>query len=180
MSGVPFVTRQAWGAKARVGAAIPIIWGDVLGIAVQWTANPATPNDHTLCDDLVRGEQATQMAKGYRDIAYNALICKHGYIYEGRWINDTSGANGTTLSNETYFAVSFLVGETEKAPAVMWTAFQWIRSQVLFKNSNARDVQPHSHFVPTQCPGDFLRADIVAKKYLAPVVVVPLPTVSLS
>jgi len=148
---------------------IPINFGGLKGMAVHWPGQATTPNDHSLCDDLVRGEQANQMnSRGYRDIAYNALICKHGYVYEGRWFNDQSGSNGTTAANQTYFAVSFLVGEQEKAPDVMWAAFRDIRALVLQHAKQATDVQPHSHFVADQCPGDYLRADIAAKKYVPP------------
>lgn len=158
-----FVTRARWGAKAPTSR-IPWVWDDVLGIAVHWPGGN-TPNDHSQCDDVVRSEQANQMnTRGYRDIAYNALICKHGYVYEGRWFNDESGANGTTAGNQTYFAVSFLVGLTEEPPQVMYDAFKEVRALVLAKQPHATAIQPHSHFVQDQCPGDRLRAAIAAGK----------------
>ena len=40
--------------------------------------------DHSLCPGLVRGIQNFHMdGRGWSDIAYNFLICPHGYTFEG-------------------------------------------------------------------------------------------------
>ncbi len=53
-----------------------------------------------------------QKTKGWLDIAYNHVFCRHGYVFVGRGFGVRSAANGTAESNDAYFAVCFLGDDT--------------------------------------------------------------------
>lgn len=96
------------------------------------------------------------MGQDYRDIAYNAVVCGHGQVFEARWFNDRSGANGNAAGNDRYFAVCFL-GKNPRPTYERARALRFIRRQLRKRAPQARRVRPHSDFVPTACPGDPMR-----------------------
>ena len=94
------------------------------GICVHWSGATFRQNDHKLCAGQVRGIQRYhQQNKGWADIAYNYLICRHGYVFVGRGEQAASAANGTTAANMTYPAVCFLAGPGEPASGVAMQQF---------------------------------------------------------
>src|SRR5699024_5439744 len=56
----------------------------------------------------VRGIQEEHLNGDYDDIAYNYLVCRHGYIYIGRGYQYQSAANRD--GNSTYYAICGLTG----------------------------------------------------------------------
>ena len=159
-----FVPREAWGAKgARSVAEIH----NVRGLAVHYSGMDADEvGDHARCSDRVRGIQRFhQGTRGWADIAYSFLVCKHGAIFEGRGAYRRSAANGTDAGNDRFLAVCFLGDDSagrddvtdagRRALRVLWAAVRgW--------HPTAVEVVPHSQFKPTMCPGDELRAWIQA------------------
>lgn len=109
-----FVTRAEWGARAprhRSTASLRAVsTGHWNGGAV--TIGGETTFDHRYCASLVRGTQNFHMdEQGWSDIAYNFVVCQHGYVFEGRGLNVINGANGTNTANASSHAVMALSGQ---------------------------------------------------------------------
>jgi hypothetical protein len=151
-----FVSRAQWGAKppkptSKLG--IP------RGAALHYEGPTIGLIDHAHCAELVRSIQNYHMfTKGWADIAYNALVCQHGWIYEGRWLGVRSAAQGTNDGNDHYYAICYLggVGDpfTPEAQQGFTDAMNYFRAN----GGMGREVRPHSSFHPTSCPGDAIRA----------------------
>ena len=121
---------------------------------------------HRDCAARVRAIQRYHMeVKGWLDIAYNHLFCRHGYVFAGRGFGARSAANGTAEANDEYFAVCFLgddsVGRADVTPAARRALRQLIR-EYRRRYRAAQQVRPHSDFYATACPGDELRTLIRA------------------
>ena len=99
--------------------------------------------------------------RGWLDIAYNHVFCRHGYVFVGRGFGARSAANGTNEANDHYFAICFLgddsVGRADVTPEARRVLRQLI-AEYRRRYPKAREVRPHSYFVATQCPGNELRA----------------------
>lgn len=155
------VTRKQWGARPAAQKTA-LDRKQVKGIAVHYSASNADEqSDHRNCASRVRGIQSYHMAtKGWNDIAYNFLVCKHGYIYVGRgWFN-RSAAQGTNAGNSEYLAVCFLGDDTKgrddvtaEGRAAYLRVFK--RFKVWYRRTAV--LKPHSAFTSTSCPGDELR-----------------------
>lgn len=157
--GVKLVTRAEWGArdpKARTPARLTD------GCTLHWEGpHMGWPWDHAACAGKVRTIQNFHMdSRGWNDIAYNALYCGHGFVFEGRWINQRSGANGTNLGNDTSYAICFIGGEGDTFTAEAHLA-ALVCCAYLRRNGGAGlHVRPHSYWFSTACPGDVIRSDI--------------------
>jgi hypothetical protein len=117
---------------------------------------------HRNCAARVRGMQRFHMeTRGWLDIAYNHVFCRHGYVFIGRGFGVRSAANGTNESNDHYFAICFL-GDDSKGRADVTPEARRALEQLIHeyrrRYPRAREVRPHSDFVATACPGDELRA----------------------
>ncbi|MFE5550102.1 N-acetylmuramoyl-L-alanine amidase [Streptomyces sp. NPDC056534] len=91
-------------------------------------------------------------------IAYNYLICTHGYVFEGRGMWKRSGANGSTSGNQNWYAVCGLVGGTPGnydtiSPSLI-SAFQATISQLRSHGGAAPGINVHLDHVATECPGN--------------------------
>lgn len=151
-----FVTRAAWGARAPKSTS-PI--SEVLGDALHYEGPAMGSFPHTSCASKVRGIQAFHMdGRGWADIAYSAVVCPHGYVYEGRGKGRRSAAQGTNDGNAHYYAVCGLWGQgdpvTDAAKQAYLDAFAWL--------GGGGQRRPHSSFHATACPGDPVRAWIAA------------------
>ena len=150
------VTRAGWGARApkgTTGIASPV------GHGVHWEGPRMGTFPHESCAAKVRGIQRFHMdARGWADIAYNALVCPHGVVYEGRGPGRRSAANGTNDGNARYYAVCYLSGEgdpfTDAARQGYLDAFAWLRA--------GGERRPHRSFKATACPGNEITAWINA------------------
>jgi peptidoglycan hydrolase-like protein with peptidoglycan-binding domain len=155
-----FVGRAEWGA--RLPKAVNGIPGPVYGIAYHYEGPTMGVFDHSRCAGKVRGIQDFHMdTRGWSDIAYTAVICPHGFIFEGRWAGVRTAANGTNSGNDHFYALCFLGGVGDPFPIEGKRAFvdatAWLRI-----NSAGNDIKPHSWFKPTSCPGDAIRDWIAA------------------
>lgn len=153
------ITRMEWGARPR-GATMeshPI--GSTLGITAHWEGPRMGSFPHTECDNHVRTIEAFHRdVRGWSDIAYNALVCPHGYVFEGRGAGVRSAANGYTQVNEDWYAVCYLggVGDpfTDEAKQGFLDAFGWLERA---GNAGPRR-NGHRDHKPTDCPGDVIYA----------------------
>jgi len=128
--------------------------------------NADEQRQHVNCPARILAAQRYHMEeKGWLDIAYNHLFCRHGFVFVGRGFGVRSAANGTTEANDSYFAVCFLgddsVGRADVTPEARRALQQLIR-EYRRRYAAAREVRPHSDFYATACPGDELRALIKA------------------
>jgi hypothetical protein len=154
------VTREGWHARpprdqTRLDRAAQH------GTAVHYSAADADEQAaHARCASRVRSIQAYHMdTKQWADIAYSYLVCKHGYVFEGRGRGIRTAAQGTNAGNDAWHAVCFLGDDTAGRDDVTDLGREAIRDAVRHCNawSNATGVRPHSAFHATGCPGDDLR-----------------------
>jgi hypothetical protein len=171
-SGLPdkFVSRAAWGArapKARHTNITPSRGGTALHYeGPDLGAKGPAVWSHADCAGMVRGIQKFHMdTRGWDDIAYTAVVCPHGYVFEGRGVGQRTAAQGTNLGNQNYYALCGLWGEgdsfTDAAKVGYDQGIQWLR-----RKGAGTDVQPHQHFHSTSCPGSAVMAWLKAGRPL--------------
>lgn len=146
------VTRAQWGARPRKGNPTPL---RPTGATAHWEGPRMGTFSHDACPSKVRQIQAFHMDdRGWSDIAYNALVCPHGYVFEGRGPGVRSAANGTDDGNGADVAVCYLSGEgdpfTAEGQAAMADAMHWL--------SPGGQRHAHRDWKPTACPGDTIAA----------------------
>jgi hypothetical protein len=117
---------------------------------------------HANCAARIRAIQAFHMdGRGWLDIAYNHVFCRHGFVFAGRGFGARSAANGTTRANDAYFAICFLGNDSAGRADITPPGFRALASLVREyrrRYPGGRRVRPHSDFFATECPGDELRA----------------------
>lgn len=150
----PFVPRSEWGARPATGRA-PI--NATFGTTIHWEGPQMGIHPHSACASYVRGIQRFHMdTRGWTDIAYSAVVCPHGYVFEGRWVNRKTGANGTNVGNATAYAICYLGGQgdpfTPEARVAIYDATVHLRSH----GGAGPGVNCHRDWKPTACPGDFI------------------------
>jgi N-acetylmuramoyl-L-alanine amidase len=159
---VKIVTRHAWGAvppKGRDG----LLPADARGVAVHYTGMDADEQAlHMNCAGRVRGIQRYHMEeKGWLDIAYSHLVCRHGYVFVARGYGIRTAANGTTAANDHYFAICFLGNDSQGRADLTREARHALGELIRdyrHRYPRALRVRPHSAFVRTDCPGLELKA----------------------
>jgi hypothetical protein len=152
-----FVSRAEWGSSG-VGAtpsSHPI--GTVYGITAHWEGPGIGGFPHSRCARKVRAiERFHKVNRGWADIAYNAVVCPHGYVFEGRGPNVRSASNGTSSigGNDHWYGVCYLGGTgdpfTEAGKAGFLDAFDWLTR----KGGAGPQRNGHRDHHATACPGD--------------------------
>lgn len=125
-------------------------------MTLHWEGPHMGSFSHWACDDKVRQIQRFHMdVRDWADIAYTALVCPHGYIFEGRGPHVRTAANGTDYGNEHYYAVCYLGGEgdpfTEEGQHGFRRAVRWLR-----REGAGHKVNGHRDHKQTACPGDVI------------------------
>ncbi|MER5862361.1 N-acetylmuramoyl-L-alanine amidase [Kitasatospora sp. NPDC002040] len=154
-----FVSRAQWGAQPPRGD-----WRQIPGtrgvkIHYEGTAVPADlPADHDRCAGRVRAIQNAHMAdrnEGWIDIAYTAVVCPHGQVFEGRGAHHQTGANGGASLNRDHYAVCAMVGDsglTEPTEAMLHglrDAVEWLQRD----GGAGGEIKGHRDGYATSCPG---------------------------
>lgn len=154
-----YISRSGWGAKPPAGRPTILLASRVDAVVYHYTAAGSDEQaDHKNCAGRVRGVQAFhQNTRGWNDIAYNYLVCKHGCIFEGRGIENKSAATGA--DNSHTLAVCFLGDDTAGRDDVTAAGRQalveitrWIRQ----RRPAATGLKGHRDYMQTSCPGDEL------------------------
>lgn len=152
------VTRAEWGAAAPRDGILGLTptygtTGHYNGPDI-WSGRPIAQWDHASCPTKVRGIQAFHMgpARGWLDIAYNHLICPHGYTFEGRGFDRRSAGNGTNEGNATSLAAMLLIGGTEPVTGAMADEFARYCQHARTVGAGP-NVGPHDRWISTDCPG---------------------------
>jgi peptidoglycan hydrolase-like protein with peptidoglycan-binding domain len=149
-----FVRRSEWGAPSTSAAQYI---GSTKGVKVHYLGSPYTSRDHSKCDDQVRAIRAAHLRspEGYSDIAYNMLVCEHGYVYEGRGALKKTGANGSSMLNSRHYAVCALLGSsglTKPTDAMLHglrDAIEYLRTH----GAAGSEILGHRDGYATACPG---------------------------
>lgn len=176
MAALPknYVSRSGWRAKPPVSRPTILLASRVDTVVFHYTAADSDEqSNHANCAQRVRGIQTFhQNTRGWNDIAYNYLTCKHGYIFEGRGIENKSAATGA--DNSHTLAVCFLGDDTvnrdDVTPdgrAALVEITRWIRQ----RRPAARNLKGHRDFMQTSCPGDELYKYVHSKVFAAQLVV---------
>lgn len=155
-----FVEREDWGAPATSPASY---LASARGVKIHYLGTAYTSRAHSLCDDYVRSIRASHLAnvrENYVDIAYTALVCEHGWVFEGRGTHKRPGANGNADLNGRDYAVCALLGSSglvtppDAMLAGLRDAIDWLR-----RDGDAGDwLGGHRDGYATECPGDQLYA----------------------
>jgi N-acetylmuramoyl-L-alanine amidase len=162
-----FVTRSEWGARPP-RATTRLSRVDTM--VAHYTANNADERaSHANCAVRVRGVQNYHMDhNGWNDIAYSFLVCKHGYVFEGRGYRNRTAATGA--DNNHTLAVSFLgddtVGRDDVTDAGR-TAFVQITQEIQRRWRKRMLYRGHRDFTATTCPGDELYRYIRSSRFAA-------------
>jgi hypothetical protein len=173
-----FIDRDRWGARpprSRDGFDPPH-----RGIAIHWTGLPRAENPHwPTCYDQMGGVQDFHMdAATHRwpDIGYNAVVCNHGFVFEGRWFDAQPTAQGVGGENfnDDYFAVAWIGGKGQTPSEAAKVGIGLVVDEAV-RRGFPRVLRPHSWFKTTTCPGDVMRGLIVAGEWDATPVPVPPP-----
>jgi hypothetical protein len=93
-------------------------------------------------------------SRDWSDIAYNFLVCPHGYIFEGRGLNVINGANGTNTANQNSHAICMLAGEGNDFPDVEKQAFRECVRYISAHTKAPDQCVGHRDHKSTACPGD--------------------------
>ncbi|MET0785493.1 MAG: hypothetical protein ABWY25_02150 [Paenisporosarcina sp.] len=146
------VTRDQWGARRPKNRVTGSLTGPSTG---HWNGPQIPVVDHSKCAAQVRGVQNFHMdSRGWSDIAYNFVICPHGYTFEGRGLNVINGANGTNTANRTSHAIMWLAGKDNP-----FTDAEKIEFRECVKYVDDNTMAPdsavgHRDHKSTECPGN--------------------------
>lgn len=133
------------------------------GVKIHYLGTRYDSRSHDRCDDYVRGIRASHLAnkkEGYVDIAYSAVVCEHGTVYEGRGPHRKTGANGNSTLNGAHYAVCALLGSSglTTPPTAMLgglrDAIDWLRDA----GDAGHEIRGHKDGHATACPGAALYA----------------------
>lgn len=160
------ITRANWGARPSRYALTYIEGTQGVKVHYEGTYVPkslADPQAHSTCAGRMRDLQASHLnnrTEDYSDIAYNAVVCPHGSVFEGRGAHRKTGANGTAALNTADYAVCAMLGASGLVvppPAMLdgiVDAIGWLRNA---GNAGNR-IRGHRDGYATACPGDRLYA----------------------
>ncbi|MET8641370.1 peptidoglycan-binding protein [Streptomyces sp. NPDC004675] len=158
------VTRSQWGARPPHYSLVSI--ASTKGVKIHYEGayvakSLADPGAHGSCADHMRDIQASHLAntkEDYSDIAYNAVVCPHGSVFEGRGLHHKTGANGNQELNAKDYAVCAMLGNSGlvQPPDAMLDglvdAIQWLRNG----GGAGSEILGHRDGYATACPGDAL------------------------
>jgi hypothetical protein len=149
------ITRDAWGSTGQrpTNSTHPI--GATRGITVHRVDTSDAGLDHARCARRVRVlERFDEVNRGLAGIAYNALVCPHGSVFEGRGPGVRSAANGYGTGDDDWYAVCYLGGAgdelTEEGRQGLLAAFAWLTVE----GDAGPERNGHRDLRPTACPGE--------------------------
>lgn len=128
---------------------------------------PGSPNfagrPHSDC--LVRVNEwqlqhQTRPGDPWKDIGYNALVCGHARVIEGRGLQYQ--ASHCPNHNFTGFGVQFMVAGTEKPTDAMYRRMRELYDGLVKAKGGGLAKRGHRDGVATECPGDIVYAWVKA------------------
>ena len=148
------------------------------GVKVHYEGTRVSCDDHSDCVSLVKAIRKSHLAntrENYSDIAYNLLVCRHGYVFEGRGKRKRTGANGNQDLNKAHYAVMALLGSSGDTTPTD-EMIEGIKDAIAYLRSNGagKEIKGHRDGYATACPGEPLYALVKGGK-LEPGAVAPKP-----
>lgn len=154
-TATPIITRSQWGARPSRGTSRLTAPS---GSTAHYEGPQMGDFPHSSCASKVRGIQAFHMdSRGWTDIAYNSIVCPHGYIFVGRWWGVRSAANGTNAGNDAHYAHCALLGVGDAFPEACKRAMKKAFELARMDGSAGAQRKVHSDWKATACPGDPIR-----------------------
>lgn len=152
-----FVSRSEWGARSPNGRTpAPDM---THGVGVHWLGPGSSRVDHGQCAAQMREVQAFHMGpeRGWADFAYNAAVCRHGFVFEGRGPRIRNAANGGGTragmdANAAWGSVLYLEGTN--GPGLTAEGQDAINDAAEWLGVAAGEWLGHRDFLSTECPGD--------------------------
>jgi hypothetical protein len=148
------------------------------GVKIHYEGTHVSCETHADCVALVkqiRKSHLANTAENYSDIAYNLLVCQHGYVFEGRGKRKRTGANGNQDLNRAHYAIMGLLGnsgDTKPSEAMV----EGLKDGIAYMRSHGagKEIKGHRDGYATLCPGEPLYK-LVTSKALEPGAVTPKP-----
>ena len=156
---MPYLSRSDWGAVPPVRT-VPVS-KRLKGVCLHFMGFPVRTEDPVrLAQSIQRNHMAEP--KNWWDIAYNELIAQDGTVLEGRGMLYRSGAQGSTAHNKAYVALGLLLGDGDEPTTEMIQAVRERVAIIRFFQPQATKIVGHSDLKPTSCPGNHVRALLLA------------------
>lgn len=138
------------------------------GCKIHYEGTYVSCKTHADCVALVKAIRKSHLnhpTENYSDIAYNLLVCQHGFVFEGRGKRKRTGANGTQALNVAHYAVMGLLGnagDTKPTDAMV----EGLKDAIAYLRSNGagKEIKGHRDGHATACPGEALYALVKAGK----------------
>lgn len=151
-------TRADWNARRPLRPLEPL--AKLLGVSWHWIGpgkGPSASGPHSACLEQVRDWQAQHQAKGWKDIGYGALICKHARLIEGRGLL-VQGSHSPGV-NDVHAGVQLMTGEDGPPPSpAMLARAVVVRAEL--ELVAGRELRDWGHRddpeAQTECPGSFI------------------------
>lgn len=138
------------------------------GVKIHYEGTAVNCDTHADCVSLVKAIRKAHLAnvrEGYSDIAYNLLVCGHGYVFEGRGKGKRTGANGNQPLNVAHYAICGLLGNSgDTKPTAEMIAGIKEGIAYLRDHGAGTEVKGHRDGYATACPGEPLYALVKAGK----------------
>lgn len=131
---------------------------EVVGVAIHWQGVPVTRPT----PEVLRGDRAYHIGRGWGDIAYNLAVDLNGEVWEARGLDLRSTANGSTAANRTHVAIVFLLGPGQTPTPAMYAGGREAVAIVRARYPHATRIATHNDVrpEPTACPGPELTAAV--------------------
>jgi len=148
-----FVTREQWGARPpRSRQRL----SGTQGNTIHWEGPGMGAYAHDSCASKMRTIQNYHMdTKGWADIAYNTVTCRHGYVFAGRGYGVRSAAQGTNVGNNESYAHCALIGVGDPVTEEMKDALRWVVEEFQRLGSGTKR-WVHADWHSTACCGPTL------------------------
>ncbi len=156
-----FISRDQWGARPPKDDFTYV--DSTQGVKVHYEGTEVPPglaasDAHGQCAGRMRDLQASHQAntqEKYIDLAYSAVVCPHGYVFEGRGVHHLQAANGPGLNRQHYSVCAMLGDEglTEPTTAQLngvRDAIEWLQSA----GNAGGEIKGHKDGYATDCPGE--------------------------
>lgn len=150
------------------------------GVKIHYEGTHVSLKDHSACVSLVKAIRKSHLAnttENYSDIAYNLLVCRHGYVFEGRGKGKRTGANGNQALNQAHYAVMGLLGSTGDTTPTD-EMIRGIKDAVSYLRANGagNEIKGHRDGYATLCPGAPLYALVQSGGFEPSAAPAPKPT----
>jgi hypothetical protein len=105
---------------------------------------------------MVRAIQDYHMdAKGWADIAYSTITCRHGTVFVGRGYGVRTAAQGTDAGNDQSYAHCAMIGPLDEVTEELKDSLRWVVQEYERQGSGTRR-WTHSDWHSTSCCGPAL------------------------